>query len=71
MVSIIIPTYNEAASIGELLRYLRTATVGAPAPEVLVLDGGSTDATVPRSPRKGRAAQLNHGAAQARGEVLY
>lgn len=81
MVSIIIPTYNEAASIGHLLRYLRTAAAGAPAPELLVVDGGSTDATVAlaqqagatvhRSPRKGRAAQLNHGATQARGEVLY
>ena len=43
--------------------------------------GGSTDATAPRarqagatvlaSPCKGRAAQLNHGAQRARGEVLY
>ncbi|MFD1872043.1 TIGR04283 family arsenosugar biosynthesis glycosyltransferase [Hymenobacter bucti] len=81
MVSIIIPTYNEAASIGGLLRYLPTAAAGAPAPEILVVDGGSTDATaalarqagatVYRSPRKGRGAQLNYGAARARGEVLY
>jgi rSAM/selenodomain-associated transferase 2 len=81
LVSIIIPTYNEAASIGELLRYLRTAAAGALAPELLVIDGGSTDATVAvaqqagatvhRSPRKGRAAQLNYGATQAQGDVLY
>ncbi|MBJ6142090.1 TIGR04283 family arsenosugar biosynthesis glycosyltransferase [Hymenobacter sp. BT559] len=81
LVSIIIPTYNEAASIGELLHYLQIAAGSAPAPELLVIDGGSTDATVAvaqqagatvhRSPRKGRAAQLNYGATQARGEVLY
>lgn len=80
-VSIIIPTYNEAAGIGNLLGYLRTATAGAPSPELLVVDGGSTDATVTlaqqagaavhRSPRKGRAAQLNYGAELARGATLY
>ncbi|MDJ0364040.1 TIGR04283 family arsenosugar biosynthesis glycosyltransferase [Hymenobacter sp. H14-R3] len=79
--SIIIPTYNEAEAIVALLAYLRQATAGEPAPEVLVVDGGSTDATVQlarqagatvlASPRKGRAAQLNHGAQQARGEMLY
>lgn len=79
-VSIILPTYNEAASIGDLLRYLQKAA-GEPVPELLVVDGGSTDdtvthaqqagATVLRSPRKGRAAQLNYGAQQAKGEVLY
>ncbi len=80
-VSIIIPTYNEAAAITALLGYLGPATAGAPALEILVVDGGSTDATgflarqagaiVLASPRKGRAAQLNYGAQQARGEVLY
>lgn len=79
-VSIVIPTYNEAAAIVPLLHYLRQAA-GAPQPELLVVDGGSTDATaalarqagatVLRSPRKGRAAQLNYGAQQARGELLY
>jgi len=78
--SIIIPTYNEAASIGPLLGYLRQHTAGH-AVELLVVDGSSPDntaavaaaagATVHQSPRKGRAAQLNYGAAQARGEVLY
>jgi rSAM/selenodomain-associated transferase 2 len=80
-VSIIIPTYNEAAAIVSLLGYLRQATAGEPAPELLVVDGGSTDATVRlarqagatvlASPRKGRAAQLNYGAQQAQGELLY
>jgi rSAM/selenodomain-associated transferase 2 len=79
-VSIILPTYNEAASIGPLLRYLQ-AMGNEPTTELLVVDGGSTDdtvaqaqqagATVLHSPRKGRAAQLNYGAQQARGELLY
>ncbi|RZL06730.1 MAG: glycosyltransferase, partial [Hymenobacter sp.] len=80
-VSIIIPTYNEAEAITDLLGYLGQATASELALEILVVDGGSTDATVRlaqqagaivlASPRKGRAAQLNHGAQQARGEVLY
>lgn len=65
-ISIIIPTYNEAVAIAALLDYLRRATAGEPAPELLVVDGGSTDATVRLarqagatvrlSPHKGRAA---------------
>lgn len=81
MISIIIPTYNEAEAITALLGYLRQATASDHTLEILVVDGGSTDDTVPLarqagatvlvSPRKGRAAQFNHGAQQAQGEVLY
>lgn len=80
-ISVIIPTFNEAESITALLTYLCQATASAPALEILVVDGGSLDATVPlarqagatvlRASRKGRAAQLNHGAQHARGELLY
>lgn len=80
-VSIIIPTYNEADTIGELLHYLRQTTAGAASPEVIVVDGGSTDDTLRlarqagarglASPRKGRAAQLNYGARHAQGTLLY
>ena len=80
-VSIVIPAYNEAAGIGELLAYLRQATADEPDLEIIVADGGSTDntralarragAAVVRSPRKGRAAQLNYGARQATGDILY
>jgi rSAM/selenodomain-associated transferase 2 len=82
LVSVIVPTYNEAAGIEALLRHLRwagTATDGAV--EVVVVDGQSTDATgalarqagarVITSPRKGRAPQLNYGAKQAVGSILY
>ena len=77
MLSIIVPCLDEADGIG--------ATLGALAPlrargaEVIVVDGGSQDATVARArpladavvtaPR-GRAAQMNAGAARARGEIL-
>jgi len=80
-VSIIIPTYNEADTIEGLLHYLRQATAGEPAPELLVVDGGSIDDTLRlarqagaralASPRKGRAAQLNYGARNTTGELLY
>ena len=73
-VSVIIPALNEAAVIGETLEKLWQ---DRPA-EVLVVDGGSVDATreiarkrarVIDSPR-GRAVQQNYGAAAASGELL-
>ncbi len=81
VVSIIIPAYNEADALAVLLPYLRQSAPGEPAPEILVVDGGSTDgtvavarqagATVLHSPHRGRAAQLNYGARRAQGELLY
>lgn len=77
--SIIIPVYNEAATIGRLLRHLRSE--GGAETEIFVCDGGSADntatiataegATVLACPEKGRAAQMNWGARQASGDVLY
>lgn len=79
-VSVIIPTYNEAATIGLLVTQV-LACGGAALREVLVIDANSPDgtagiarkagATVWQSPRKGRAAQMNYGASLATGEVLY
>jgi len=74
--SVVIPTLDEAATVGDLLSDLRTLT--APH-EVIVADGGSTDETVPiaqatgarvvRSPT-GRGVQLRAGAAAARAPLL-
>ncbi|QJD77426.1 TIGR04283 family arsenosugar biosynthesis glycosyltransferase [Spirosoma rhododendri] len=79
-ISVIIPTYNEAATIGPLVTQLLTCG-GTDLCEVLVIDANSPDGTadmarqaggvVRQSPRKGRAAQMNYGASLATGEVLY
>jgi len=76
--SVVIPTFNEAANIQRLVRYLLDSD---PDLEVIVSDGGSTDDTqqlaraagarVIQSPKKGRASQMNAGAAEATGSVLY
>ena len=82
LVSIIIPTYNEAAALPALLRHLRQVGAHLEASvEIIVADGQSTDATralaqaagarVLACPTKGRAAQLNHGARHAAGSILY
>ncbi|MEO8038838.1 MAG: TIGR04283 family arsenosugar biosynthesis glycosyltransferase [Betaproteobacteria bacterium] len=77
LVSIIIPTLDEAVGIGTRLRALQPLRERGH--EVIVADGGSADGTaelalplvdrVIASPR-GRALQMNAGAAEARGEVL-
>jgi rSAM/selenodomain-associated transferase 2 len=73
-VSIIIPTLNEENCVAETLRSLRRQHPQ----EIIVADGGSTDATrdlagaadrVIQAPR-GRARQMNAGATHARGDVL-
>ncbi|GAB3547348.1 TIGR04283 family arsenosugar biosynthesis glycosyltransferase [Spirosoma fluminis] len=78
--SIIIPTFNEAESIGQLVGKL-LAFGGTSLVDVLVIDAGSPDgtadlaqkagATVRQSPRPGRAAQMNFGATLAKGDILY
>ncbi|MBC7868114.1 MAG: TIGR04283 family arsenosugar biosynthesis glycosyltransferase [Gloeobacteraceae cyanobacterium ES-bin-316] len=80
MISIIIPTYNEAEYIGGLIKYLQKNS-GSAAVEIIVSDAGSTDDTMNivrnvgaiavSSPRKGRAAQMNFGASVAQGNVFY
>ncbi len=77
MISVIVPTLNEAAALPRLLDQLaRQAEVH----EIIVADGGSADATVAvacaagarviAAPR-GRGAQLAAGAAAATGDVLW
>ncbi len=80
-ISIIIPVYNEAGEIGLLLERLRDELDSDPSCECLLVDAGSPDRTadviashnfkVLQSPRKGRAAQMNYGATQSRGDLLY
>lgn len=73
-VSIIIPTLDEESCLGETLRLLRQHKPH----EIIVVDGGSTDATMRlaqsadlflNGPR-GRALQMNLGASRASGEAL-
>lgn len=79
-ISIIIPVLNEAERVGALVRYLAEQG-GSAVAEVLVVDGGSQDATTALAEEAGaqvlysgqcsRAAQMNLGACMAVGEVLY
>ena len=75
--SIVVPALNEAAGIESCLAAL--APLRARGHEVIVADGGSTDGTArlaaPLADRvlaapRGRAAQMNAGAAAAAGEAL-
>ena len=79
--SIIIPVFNEAGTIEKLIAYLTDSIKDIQDYEIIVSDGNSTDTTctvahkagakVICSPRKGRAAQMNTGAAVASGDILY
>lgn len=73
-ISVIIPTLNEAAHIGETMARARQSGV-----EIIIADGGSEDATVEVARQvgvrvvhsePGRACQMNCGAAVALGEIL-
>ena len=77
MISVIIPTLNEALALPTTLQYLH----GLPGDfEVILVDGGSDDETqtIARSwgnlrvlvTKAGRARQMNKGAQQASGEIL-
>jgi len=76
-ISIIVPVLNEAQVISESLAAL--APLRQRGHEVIVVDGGSSDKTTDLARRaadrvvsapRGRASQMNAGAALARGEVL-
>lgn len=76
--SVVIPAWNEAAFIAETIATIRGTT---PVLEIIVVDGGSSDATVAiaekagvrvlRAPERGRGPQQAFGAAHARGDVLW
>ncbi|MDR0491381.1 MAG: TIGR04283 family arsenosugar biosynthesis glycosyltransferase [Oscillospiraceae bacterium] len=77
-ISIIIPVYNESASINIFLERLAPLKNHC---EIFFVDGGSGDDTVQRikeyggvvvsSAEKGRARQMNYGASFANGEILW
>lgn len=81
MISIIIPTLNEAERLEELLPHLNNCHKDAYPHEIIVVDGGSKDDTVSiatklgarvlNSPLRRRSVQLNYGAAYAEGNILY
>ena len=74
-ISVIVPMLNEESSIGATVEAIRTAGVQ----EIIVVDGGSTDRSIEiargyvdmvLTSSRGRAWQMNAGAAAARGDVL-
>tara|TARA_B100000446_G_scaffold46105_4_gene42223 strand:- start:9427 stop:10140 length:714 start_codon:yes stop_codon:yes gene_type:complete len=78
LISIVIPTFNEASSIKATLQPLQSLREQGRV-EVILSDGGSTDATFDQAQFlvdevvcevKGRAAQMNAGADRAKGECL-
>ncbi|MCW9030480.1 MAG: TIGR04283 family arsenosugar biosynthesis glycosyltransferase [Gammaproteobacteria bacterium] len=77
-VSIIIPALNEESSIKNLLQQLQVSRQQGH--EVIVVDGGSEDQTIAVSTLladkviqsdPGRAVQMNKGAVQASGDILW
>ena len=81
MLSIIIPTFNEAENIRTTIERLRNYDAGGLIAEIIISDGGSTDNTVLIAKtmgvktilcsKKNRAAQMNAGALSASREILY
>jgi len=80
-ISIIIPVLNEADTIGKLVSHLLDASNTRNVKEIILVDGGSTDGSVTimrelngvklHQSEKGRATQMNAGAAIAKGDLLY
>lgn len=79
-VSVIVPVYNSAKTIGRCLKGLLNQTCPANEYEIIVVDDGSNDATgyivksfdvrYIRKGKAGPAAARNEGAKRARGEIL-
>src|SRR5438046_9789845 len=76
-ISIIVPVWNEAPLIRPFLQHVRER---APETEIIVVDGGSCDATAELAEkfadrvvrtRRNRAVQMNVGAPAARGDALW
>jgi rSAM/selenodomain-associated transferase 2 len=80
-ISIIIPILNEADIIENLLKHLLQNSSAAIISEIIIVDGGSTDGSQKKvsefknvkllNSEKGRAVQMNFGAKNAKGNILY
>ena len=77
VISIIIPAFNEAATIEQFLKSVRER---AKSVEIIVVDGGSSDGTFELAQNRcdqclrsalGRALQMNTGAAAASGDIFW
>jgi rSAM/selenodomain-associated transferase 2 len=76
-VSVIVPVLNEAGLLADFLGHVRRVGPGV---EIIVVDGGSSDATAAIARRladqlieapRGRASQMNAGAAAATADLLW
>ncbi len=75
-ISVIIPVFNESGEVGCMMEQLREYKKEC---EIIFVDGGSTDDTVSRignaftviSGEKGRGAQMNRGALESTGDILF
>lgn len=80
-ISIIIPIINEAETISALIEHLIKNSSRENISEIIIVDGGSTDDSIKLvselsevtllSSEKGRAKQMNTGAKEAKGDILY
>ncbi|MEO6346982.1 MAG: TIGR04283 family arsenosugar biosynthesis glycosyltransferase [Aquaticitalea sp.] len=80
-ISIIIPILNESETIGRLLQHLFDNSSSNNISEIIVVDGGSTDnsktlvgtfpSVILMNSTKGRAKQMNFGAKNAKGNILF
>lgn len=78
IVTILVPALNEEQGLPATLACLDA--LNPPADQILLIDGGSEDATrkiategglaVLLSPKRGRGAQINFGVLQARGDII-
>lgn len=78
--SVVIPAYNAASTLAQCLGALLEQRLSKGRFEIIVVDDGSTDATAElarrfdvrlvQQPNQGPAAARNHGAREARGEIV-
>lgn len=79
--SIIIPVFNEASTIQNLLRHLQKVIFNLHDCEIIVVDGGSSDTSIEMASAikgvkvvtspKGRGTQMNYGTLLAKAETVY